>query len=281
MLSYRNILKQAWQITKKYKYLWFFALFASVTAIGGSWEYNIISQQGGGNLIDNSYNWLEKAISVMDLIGSLGLGIVALFKSGFFGIMNGLTIIILSSALLIAAIWLGIASQGALINSLKKIIYNKNRKKTIDIKIRENLVIGNKNFWPVFGLNVLIKLFVLASLFIIGLPLLILAIEDYAGLHILYIILFVIFVPLATGASLAVKYSVAYQIFDEKGFLISLYRGFKLFIKNWLVSLEMAVILFIISFFAGLLFLALIFFPYHYYLLALLLFNLQYLFIFY
>ncbi len=261
MLSYRNILKQAWQITKKYKYLWFFALFASVTAIGGSWEYNIISQQGGGNLIDNSYNWLEKAISVVDLIGSLGLGIVALFKSGFFGIMNGLTIIILSSALLIAAIWIGIASQGALINSLKKVIYNKNRKKQIDIRIRENLIVGNKNFWPVFGLNILIKIFVLASLFIIGLPLLILAIEDFAGLHILYIVLFVIFVPLATGASLAVKYSVAYQIFDEKGFLISLYRGFKLFIKNWLVSIEMAVILFIISFFAGLLFLALIFFP--------------------
>ncbi|MDA3802890.1 MAG: hypothetical protein PF488_03270 [Patescibacteria group bacterium] len=261
MLSYRIILKQAWQITKKYKYLWFFALFASITAIGGSWEYNIIIQNGGGNIVDNSYAWLEKMIGVFDLITALGAGFVAMFKSGFFGIMNGLAIIITTIAILIAGIWLGISSQGALINSLKKILNNKNKKKEIGIRIRENLTVGHKNFWPLFGLNILIKLFVLSALFFIGLPLLILAIKDIAALHVLYIILFVIFIPLATGAALAVKYAVAYQVFDEKGFIVSLNRGLRLFIKNWLVSLEMAVILFIISFLTGMVFLGIIFFP--------------------
>ncbi len=259
MFSYRFILKQAWQISKKFKYLWFFGLFASITAIGGSWEYSLISQGMGGNLIDNSYLNLEKLINIFDILGGIGLGMVSLFTNGFVGAMNALAILITTFVFFAAAIWIAICSQGALVNSLKNILEGK--KKNTEIKIRENLTVGHRNFWPLFGLNITIQLFILFSFLIVSLPLLILALNDFSGLNILYVILFIIFIPLATGAALAIKYAVAYQVFEEKGFMKSLLKGWGLFKKNWLISLEMAVILFIVSFLAGLLFLAIVFFP--------------------
>lgn len=252
MFSYRFLLKQAWQITKKYKFLWFFGLFATITAAGGSWEYSLISQLSGQNLIDGSYLQLEKIMAVFDLIGNFGSGLLSLFTNDFWSVLDAITLLIISAIIIVSFLWLAICSQGALINSLKKILTSK--KKVFDANIRENMAIGNTNFWPILGLNILIKLFVGFSFFIVSLPLLILAINDNQVLPSLYVILFIIFVPLATGFSLLIKYAISYQIFEGKGFIKSLEKGVKLFKKNWLVSLEMAIILFIISFIASLAF---------------------------
>jgi hypothetical protein len=252
MFSYRFLLKQAWQITKKYKHLWFFGLFAAITAAGGSWEFSLISQSASQNLIDGSYLQLEKIMAVFDVIKNFGLGIINLLTHDFWGFLNALTILIITAIFIISFIWLAISSQGALINSLKKILGGK--KKINEIHIRENMAVGNNNFWVVLGLNILIKLLIGFAFFIVSIPLLLLALNDFPGLSLAYTILFIIFIPLATGFALLIKYAISYQIFEEKGFVKSLEKGFILFKKHWLISLEMAVILFIISFLSGLIF---------------------------
>ena len=252
MFSYRSILKQALKITLKYKYLWLFGLFAALTAAGGSWEYNLLSSSLGKNLIDTSYLQLEKIIAVLEVVVNFGSGLIALLKSDIWSVLNALTLILLGGLFIFAFIWLSISSQGALINALKKIL--KGKKKSEEISYRENITVGHKNFWPVFLMNILIKFLITFSFFIISIPLLILSIKDVSALMIIYIILFVLFVPLATGFSLMMKYAISYQIFEEFGFFKSIEKGYKLFMKNWLVSLEMAVILFLVSFVAGLAF---------------------------
>jgi len=252
MFSYRLILKQALQITLKYKYLWLFGLFAALTAAGGSWEYNLLSQGFGKNLIDSSYLQLEKILAALELIVNFGNGLIVLIKSDFWNILNALTLILLTGLFLFCFIWLSISSQGALINALKKIL--KGKQKSQLISYRENLTVGHKNFWPVLMMNILIKFLIIFSFFIVSIPLLLLSLKDFSGLIFIYIILFVLFVPLATGFSLMMKYAISYQIFEGYGFFKSIEKAYNLFKKNWLVSLEMAVILFLISFAAALIF---------------------------
>lgn len=250
MFSHRLTLKQAWGITRKYKYLWLFGLFATITAAGGSWEYSLIAQSIGQNLIDSAYFQISQAMAVMDVANKFFYGLGSLFASGFWNGLNAITILLFSVTIIVVFVWLGVSSQGALVNALKKILGGK--KKAEDIRYRENITVGHENFWPVFGLNIMIKLLVCFAFLLIALPLLLMSLNDSSVLGLVYVILFVLLVPLATGLSLAVKYAIAYQIFEKKGFMASIEKGFKLFIKNWLVSLEMAVLLFIVSFVASL-----------------------------
>ncbi len=252
MFSYRAILKQAWQITIRFKYLWLFGLFAVLTAAGGSWEYNLINQGLGQNLVDASYFQLERIISVFEVVSSFGSGMIAMLSGDIWGLLNALTLLIISGIFLVVLVWIGVVSQGALINAVKKILTKK--KSSVDISYRENIAVGNKNFWPVFGMNILIQIFVIAAFIITSLPLLLMSLKDMSGLSIAYVVLFVIFVPVATGLALLMKYAISYQIFDNLGFFKSIEKGYKLFKKNWLISVEMAVILFIVSFLASFLF---------------------------
>lgn len=251
MFSHRSILKQAWKNTLKYKYLWLFGLFATLTVAGGAWEYNLLNQGFSQNIIEGSYIQLAKLISLFDVAANFFGGVLSLFQHGFWNFLNGLSVLIVIGLLFAIVIWLAVCSQGALINALKKIF--KNKKETT-ISYRENITVGHKNFWPVLGMNLLIVLFIYISFLFISLPLLILALKDIYLLGIIYVILFVLFVPISTGFALMMKYAISYQIFEGYGFKKSIQKAYRLFMKNWLISLEMAVILFIISFLAGFIF---------------------------
>lgn len=250
MFSYRIILKKAWQHTWKYKYLWLFGLFAALTSAGGSWEYSLLSQSFGSNIIESSYLQLEKIISIFETGVSFGAGFWSVLTSNIWNAMNMITVLILMGLFFFIFIWLSITSQGALVNSVKKLLTGK--KKMGEFSYREHLTVGHKNFWPIFAMNILIKLFITLAFFIISIPLLILALKDIAVLGFIYIILFVIFVIIATGFSLMIKYAISFQIFEEAGFVESIKKAYHLFRNNWLISLEMAIILFIVSFLAGL-----------------------------
>lgn len=249
MFSYRSLLKQALSISWRNKYLWFFGLFAALLAgSGGSWEYQIFHQNVNSNLIDNSYNYLGGILAVGDFVKSFILGLANLFRYDFLTAVSVLTLLLIIIFLFVSFIWLAVSSQGALIDNVKKLF---SKKKPTLLSVRRGLEEGHNHFWPVLGLNILIKVIVCASFFIIGLPLLFMVFGNNGLLNALYIILFVIFVPVGAGLTLLVKYSIAYNVLDKHSFVKSLAAGKKLFIKHWLISLEMAVILFLIEFAAS------------------------------
>jgi len=262
MLSYRNLLKKTWNISLKNKYLWVFGLFASLAATSGSIEYQILSKNLSRNLVDGSYLQLNNILSLGDLMQGLGAGLSILFIQDPWIILNALTLIIVSITLIVSFVWLAISSQVALVDHVKKILGPK--KKTHILSIQEGLTIGNKKFWPVLGLNVLIKIAVSLVFFIISIPLLFMLLSNTTGLIVTYLILFVFLVPVAVSLALMIKYAIAYNVLENESFLASLEKGWKLFIKNWLVSLEMAVMLFIINFLFGiaaLIVISVLFFP--------------------
>ncbi|MFZ4631939.1 MAG: hypothetical protein ACOYL8_01875 [Patescibacteria group bacterium] len=263
MLSYRSILKQAWSIVWNHKYLWFFGLFASLAIAGGSMEYQFITQTFGQGIIDSSYQGLNTLLAINEFCQLVWFGIINLAGQNFLVIINAITILLLTLTLIAVFVWLAISSQAALVDNVKKILSSK--KKISNLTVREGLTIGNTHFWSVLGLNILIKLLISFAFFIISLPLLFMVMSTNYAFVIAYTILFVIFVPVSVSLSLIIKYAISCRVLENKSLVQSMEKAYSIFKKNWLISLEIALILFIISFVSTALILiiaAIIFFPF-------------------
>lgn len=248
MLSYRAILKQAWRLSWKNKMLWFLGFFASLVSF--TVETKIMSR---------SFNQESGIASLNDLILFISTGIFSanawhnalnLFKSN-----PGTMILLIIFLLIILAItlfflWLAVSSQIGIINAVAKISKKQNEKLTI-----KNLLKGaQKRFWPVLFLNLAISLLINILFILISLLLIIVIIKSQIFTSILYGIIFIIFVPVALFLSFITKYAIAYVILEGKKFAPAIKEAWKLFFNNWLISVEMAIILFFINIIAIVLF---------------------------
>ena len=250
MFSYRSLLKQAWQVTWRHKYLWFFGLFAALVVGSSAWEYQALSQNLSQGVVNGSYYQMTNFLAWSQLFSNFGSGLVAIWHQGFWTFLSVLSILLVTLFILIFFIWLAVTSQAGLIGDVKKIIENKHRAS--DLRIRSALSSGHKHFWSVLGLDLTVKILTAAIFFIVSLPLLFMVIKQTAWLAILYVILFVIFVPLSVSLGLMINYAINYRVLDNYSFIKSLEKAWKLFIDNWLVSLEIGLILFLINFAASL-----------------------------
>jgi hypothetical protein len=237
-MFYRNILKKSFQeITWKNKYLWFFGFFALFLGASGEVEIALRTYSGaiGKNMLDGLQPFLSTGVFSLDIFSNL-----------FFAIKNNpLDFMIISFALVVILIlaafflWLAVVCQVSLVNNSAKIISKK------ETAIKDGILAGLENFWPVLGLNIFIKGAIFISLVLVGLPTFFAFTSPY--LSWIYVLLFVIFVSMAIILGLIFRYSIAYIVIKKENFLNSLKLGWTLFLENWLVSIEMALILLAIN----------------------------------
>ncbi len=246
MFSYRFFLSQAWEITKRYKHLWFFGLFASLLYASG--EYQIIgsffNQENNGTFVNT---WLIVFGSIFS--SSFWLGIIDLAGQNPALLWTFISIFILFLVLTIIILYISISSQAALINQSAKII--KSKKKLDNLNIGDGLKNSQKWFWPVLWLNLATKLIITLCFFILSIPLFFTIITNSVFSSFLYGVLFLFFLPVALFISFTMKYAIAACVIEGKSFAESIKKGIKIFTDNWLVSFEIAFILFFISFFIG------------------------------
>ncbi len=245
MSLYRDILAKAWHITRRYKYLWFFGLFAALLGNGG--EMELIFRGFNTDLSQGLFpHWrLIAGTGVFSLHTLNNIGYLLLNDPAtMLAVFAGFLILIFLSAFLI---WLIMVSQAALVNSAASSIAGKNHD------FKTGLDVGMKKFWPVFGLNVFIKIIVYCFFIIISLPEIVMIYKaDLLTAKLLFIISFIIFVPVSIVLAFIIKYAIAYAVIKGSGCWQAVREGWNLFVKNWLVSLEMAFILFFINFLVGL-----------------------------
>lgn len=249
MFSYRLIIKQALNIAWSHKYLWLFGLFATIVAASGSFEYQFLSGSIQSGILENPYFYATSIIIALEALGLFILGIVDLFKYDVLTIINTFTVLIIVLTILVSFIWLSISSQGALVASSHKLISSK--KKISSLSIRKFLTIGHQKFWPVLGLNILVKVATIIILSVISLPLIYLISKYSVSLTLVYTFAFIILVPLVVAVSFMIKYAIAYIILDDEDFFDAIIKSWIMFKNNWLVSIEMGIILFLISFLVG------------------------------
>ncbi len=248
MFSYRFFVNQAWNITKRYKHLWFFGLFASLLYASG--EYQIISsflrQDDGGTFVST---WLIIFGSLFTPAFWSGLLELAAQNTALLWTLISLAILTLASFLII--LYISIISQAAIVDQSAQIIKNKRRLK--NLSIGEGIQKSRQWFWPVLWLNVSTKLAITLCFFILSIPLIFIILTNSLFSTLIYALLFLIFLPIALFISFVIKYAIASCIIENNKILPAIERGWQIFKDNWLVSFEMAFILFIINFLIGLL----------------------------
>lgn len=245
MSLYRNILGRAWEISRRNKYLWFFGLFAALLGNGGEYEILVrgLSGETGGAVLPAWQSIAGTGIFSPDVFSNISnlmkTDPVSLLMLGFIG----LVILALAAFL----IWLSVSCQAALVNNAAGYLSGKKGD------WQSGITAGKNNFLPVFGLNILNKLIVLIAFVLVGLPIILTAARSGSILvNLLYIILFVVFMAVTLSVSFIIKYAIAYVVIKRNKIAESVKLGWQLFAKNWLVSIEMAFILFFINFLAGL-----------------------------
>jgi len=242
MPFYRNILKHAWAITWRHKYLWIFGIFAALLGNGG--EFEILLNNAGANPAQALFpSWQGVAATGVFHWGTLA-NLGKLLKNDTLNMLIVLVTCLIILAIFIFVVWLVVVSQAALVNNTAAII--KQKKNNLKDGWRSGVI----NFWPVLGLNVLVKAVIYVLLVAISLPAIFWNTNFSANLF--YILALVIMVPVAIILSFIAKYAIAYAVVNKYSVGRAIRHGWRLFKDNWLISFEMAVILFFINLLVGL-----------------------------
>ena len=242
MPFYRIVLKQALVLTWRYKYLWWFGIFAALIGNGG--ELEILFNNVGANPSQALFPAWQRIVSTKIFSGQILTNIGNLLKQDTLNMIFVLAASLVVLAIGLFLIWLVIVSQAAIVNNSAAII--KQKKHTF----KEGLNFGILNFWPVLVLNIIIKAAIYILLVAISLP--VIFWQGNFNANLFYIIALVIAVPAAIILSFIMKYAIAYAVINKSKVAPAIKQSCRLFKENWLVSFEMAVMLFFINLLVGL-----------------------------
>ncbi|MGB0757512.1 MAG: hypothetical protein ACPGO5_03585 [Patescibacteria group bacterium] len=251
---YRNLLKKSYLIVRRYKFLWFFGVFAAM--MGNGREVQMLFRAGEvvPNLPTEFSDWGQFFLEYTpaELIGAFWDLFVLNPSLAFplFGILL---------AVIIFMVWLIMLSQGALVHSTARVQSNK----AIDFKTVFSTV--HDKIWEVFALNIFTRVILYGALALLILPfsgLLMVNDGNAVGLFGITLLSFLIIVPLAMVVNFVLKYALVYAVVDGEKTWSAFQKAWQLFWKYWLVSLEFAIVMFVLNIlvvlgmFVGLFFLA-------------------------
>lgn len=243
---YKDIIRKAWRLTWKHKYLWFFGLFATILSSAGASAWDLF--------ITNSTRVFESPeyfsnLKILYSTGTLGLVYdnVLANLSSFWTLPPDVFILII---LMLGLVAMAILSQGSLIHGVSKI---GDDEKT---NIHADFEAGRKSFWRLAGLQVIFQLAIYGSLFIIGAPLITLYLTKGAetSASILSFLSYIVLLPLSIIIYFLLLYASIFTVIKKTKIIESVIYAWNLFKKNWISSLEFALLLFIINMVLGFVF---------------------------
>ncbi|MBI4092769.1 MAG: hypothetical protein HY420_02490 [Candidatus Kerfeldbacteria bacterium] len=237
----QGVLKRAWSLTWTHKSLWFFGLFAAILAIGE--EYDLLLRNV--DILDS----VQRRLDQWRIIAQQGLATPFINDLGTFlrtNVLGSATIALTWLLSILALAWLIIVSQSALIEGARR---HENGK---SLNLLEGFDVGMANFWPVFLLNVIAKVFVYGALLIVIVPLGLAYIKT--GNHTVAVITalwtFVVLFPIIAVVAFVTRFAGAYIVIKRFPVRQAIAAAISLFRRHWLVTLELALILMVISFLA-------------------------------
>jgi hypothetical protein len=147
-MNYGELIGDAFRITLRNRYLWFFGFFA-----GGSTSFNVPNiPTGSGTFNSDDFQSSSTMVSAVQFGQGLGTGVL----------IAGIVIVALILALLF--IFMSIVSQGALADSVAAI--DRGDRRGFGTTFRS----GMGNFWRVLGYFVVFILIAIGLLLVIGIP---------------------------------------------------------------------------------------------------------------
>lgn len=233
-MFYRKVYPLAWQLVKRNPAIWFFGLFASLL---GFYEVKAVF-----NFSDNFPDFISSNIkSWIDIFTTFST--TTMSWTDLPDILALLGIFIFFSIITILAI----SSQAALTYAATF----KNQK-YIKESLLEQLKRGVDKFWPVFGLNIINSLlgYFFVALVLTPIIYFISNTNDWPVYLILGIFVFFIIIPLIIVISFVTRYGIAYVVIKNQSFTQAFVNSWLLFKLNWMITLENAIFLVLVTFVA-------------------------------
>lgn len=246
MSSYRQILKKSFRLALRNKILWILGFLAAFLGNGG--EYDIF--------FSNLKKISETDITLKTLSSLFSSNFIA--NSAFIYLKNLITaqqpiISLLVLFLLGSLIYLTITAQGALIASIYKQAKKKYQPDSSAINIKKAWLTTRGKFWELFFTNLIFKGGGIVLALLISMPFVIL-LSSFTGLSVASSILIaggLIFTPLVIIVSFLVKYALIFIIAKDQDPISAFASSVKLWQNNWLITGEIAIILFAFNLFIG------------------------------
>ncbi len=243
--SYRQLLKNSWEITWNNKILWVFGFFA-VTLLGNNRAYNFILNNLDLMTQEDltgfyTFRLYRRALTswgpIANLFSNIGNLIFNRPLAFFLSALLGLIII----AGILVLVWFVIISQICLIKNIGPASRNKK------IEFKKSIKQATKYFWPVFGLNLLVQVIIYFFFLLLVYPSVAYTQIFSEAATILNFIFFLIFIPLSLILAFLAIYASSYIILENQKLFEAIRSAWNLFLKNWLLSLEISLILILIN----------------------------------
>lgn len=238
-MNYGEIIRRAWDITKKYKYLWIFgfilALFGGRGSGGGGIEYTFRGED------------LQKAPLIVQ---QFLFGPQSILRNNIYLIILGVMFLTIFA---LAGLVLSIIAEGGLIGCVRDVESNE-KSSLID-----GFKIGAHYFWRMLGKNLLI--FLVVSIVILFFILLFMipffslsSSSNYRFLWFtipLFIIFIIFMIPIGVFITILNDYSSRFIVIKNNGIIRSIKNALRLIFSNFKHTIVIALILFGIGILIG------------------------------
>ncbi|MEK9182950.1 MAG: hypothetical protein AAB849_00365 [Patescibacteria group bacterium] len=227
---YREVLREAWGLTRHHKIILIFGLFAAFLGTGGALE--VLARHFDALFSPQSWQ-MPWTFSFGSFDYSMGFWVLAL------------GILLLGIAVLFVF---------TVINSFSTLIFATDKfRKDKKVDLAKAWLAMKKKFAPVLGLVVFFKILIMVFGALSVAPLgLMMNGTAGVGMIALYPLVFLFSILAILVCSFLLIYSTAFIILEDYRWGEAIKESWRLFIGHWLVNLEMAVIIFFINFLAGL-----------------------------
>lgn len=231
---YRDVLNGAFAIAWRERRYWLLAVFASLLLTAGS--YDILLRIVSGITVQGSM-FLSGGASTV----SVSLGGVVSDVATFMNALTALQVVLLLTIILASIAAFSCVCQAALVYAIGSAHRNKHPS------LGDALRVGGLAFWPVATMNALVIAVSWALRIVVAIPLFLALVSTTQQAFLLYLISFIVFVPLAFFISIIQIFALNALVLQGAPIADAIVRGFTVVKKHWVAVIETALLLFFIS----------------------------------
>ncbi len=240
MTLYRDVIANALRMSWRHRFLWSLGVFVAFAGNSGEYQFffnGIDSLSGQFAALSSLHNLyldgtLLAAVQNLPRFAST-VGIVTLV----FGTLIAL-------AVFVGIIWLILTGLGGLVWALDRLMGDKLQPTTF----AQSFAVGRTHFVKLFWANFMLKVIVYGLIFLVTVPLGLAYVQTgRASFEVLYVVsAFIFLIPLAMLVSFIGKYVTMFIVLRNATWRSALRQGWTFFVQNWLVSIEVGLLLFVI-----------------------------------
>ncbi len=233
---YREIISHAIKTAWKEKRFWPLAFFASLLLTGGT--YDIILKVIRAASEQGAY-FKQTAVGLSEI--KIVLSNVVTDPANILGLASGLQAVLAVALIFLTLAAVSCVSQAGLVYAIGSL------KRGGRPSLSDAFRVGGGAFWPVLALNALTLSTLWILRFLVAFPLYLALDEKTVASQILYLISFFVFISLSFVVSIIQIFALNAMVLQGAPVSEALIRGYNLFKKNWIITLETALLLLIMA----------------------------------